>query len=211
MGSNRAEADVSDFAGTPLETGSVGTVASVAEDRLELATQAAALRRELADTRAQLASWDRTDGELDLAVGTPRGSSRGGSQDQLIDLSGATEKLRRRLIQSDHDLEEVQVERDEALAQLRREMFSNLLYTTIIGECGQRNTQRGVAKCSDQVRDTLRPRWGRFESCVRDYNAIPAYSQETSAQNVHNALRLSRGAVLMCDPGLPEGGDTQPR
>lgn len=201
----RGTAAATAYAGSPLLTVTGDDMAAASEERVQLTTEAAALRRELARTRAELGSWERPEGTLDLVVEPERGQAR--ADDQLVDLMGQTEQLRRRVVRGDRDLEEVQVERDEALAQLRREMFSNLLYTAIIGECGHRNTPKAVEECANSVRDGLRPHWARFESCVRDYNAVPAYSQAASAQNVSNALRLARGAVLMCDPRLPEGGE----
>ena len=127
-------------------------------------------------------------------------------EQKIIDLSEQQEALHRRLKAATRDVEEVQADRDEALSQLRHEMFTNLVYSAIIGECGHRSTTRGVESCSDHVWAALRPQWERFDSCVQHYNAIPAYTQAASAQQVAYAVRLDRGAVLMCDPHLPEGG-----
>jgi hypothetical protein len=193
------------YGGSALASGAPQDLAAAEEQRVQLATEAAALRRELARTRAELGGWARREGALDLVVepGTPRS---GAASADTLDLLEQTSRLRGRLTLADRDLEEVQVERDEALAQLRREMFNNLVYSAIIGECGHRLTPRAVDACSADVRARLSPHWSLFEACVRNTNAIPAYSQAGSAQNVNMVIRLERGAVLLCDPGLPEGG-----
>ena len=200
----RAPATPLAYGGSALAVGSSTDLASAEEQRVQLATEAAALRRELARTRAGLDDWERVEGTLDLAV-ERRGAATNTDRPDSIDLLDQTERLRRRLGLADRDLEEVQVERDEALAQLRREMFSNLVYSTIIGECGHRLTPRAVDACSADIRARLSPHWALFEACVRNTNAIPVYTQTERAQKVSGVLRLERGAVLMCDPGLPEG------
>lgn len=194
------------YGGSPLPAVSSDALAIAAEEHVQLTTQAAALRRELARARAELDAWERPEGTLDIPVEL-RGDDQDPARQEYLDLLGETDQLRRRLVSSDRDLEEVQLERDEALAQLRREMFSTLLYSTIIGECGHRSTPRAVEACADEVRTALHPHWARFEACVQAFNAVPAYSQSNSARDLTNAVRLDRGAVLMCDPGLPEGGE----
>ncbi|MCK6506036.1 hypothetical protein L6R53_22085 [Myxococcota bacterium] len=199
-----AQATVS-YGGSALGEGAWTDLAEAEEQRVQLATEAASLRRELARTRAELQGWERAEGSLDLVVES-RGATTGAPAPETLDLLEQTRQLRGRLSLADRDLDEVQVERDEALAQLRREMFNNLVYSAIIGECGHRLTPRAVDACSAEVRARLSPHWSLFESCVRNTNAIPAYSQAGSAQNVSRVIRLERGAVLLCDPGLPEGG-----
>lgn len=194
------------YAGADLPDASALELARAVEGNVSLATEAASLRRQLARTRAELDGWVRPEGSLDMRLADP---SRGSAVEQdpvMLGLAEEGDALRRRLARAGRDMDEVQLERDEALAQLRREMFSNLTYSAIIGECGQRTGRRAFDDCAIQVRAALNPRWRQFEACVLNYNAIPAYSQDASAQSVMNALRLDRGAVLMCDPGLPEGG-----
>jgi len=201
--------EVVSYGGDALPEPSAQDLAVASEEQLQLAVEAASLRRELARTRAEVASWERTEGTLDMSVAGPGrdpAARTGAASRELIDLQGEQDVLHRRLKAASRDLEEVQADRDEALAQLRREMFTNLVYSAIIGECGHRGTSHGVETCADHVWEQLRPRWDRFESCVQHYNAIPAYTQAASAQQVTNAVRLERGAVLMCDPRLPEGG-----
>ncbi len=192
------------YAGQQM-SGTGAELARAHEEWTQLMTETAALRRELAAASSTPATWTRPEGQLDLDVDSDR-SAGAVADGHLFQLMAEGEQLRGRLRRADRDLDEVQLERDEALEQLRREMFTNLLYTAIIGECGRRNSQRGFDTCADGVRSSLHPHWRRFESCVRDYNAIPSYATASSAQNFNNVVRLDRGAVLMCDPGLPEGG-----
>lgn len=196
---------VAGYAGVSLPLGSAEELAHAWEDQTQLATEAAALRRELAATRARLDAWDRREGNLDLDVqDAPETGSAAESQATV--LLARSDALRRRLQRADRDLDEVQLERDEALAELRREMFTNLVYSIIIGECGHRTGKRAFDACATDVRAALTPHWKRFEACVRDFNAVPAYTDLTRAADVNYAVRLDRGAVLMCDPSLPEGG-----
>lgn len=184
-------------------------LAAAEERQVELTTEAAALRRQLAHTRAELADWERTEGALDMALVDQRGSSAesdGTPSPELLDLMAQEERTRRRLAAVEQEHVSVQAEREEALAQLRREMFSNLQYSAIIGECGHRTGRRSFEDCSDKVRNALRPYWDRFEACVEEFNAIPAYTDSASAQDVAYSVQLDRGAVLMCDPALPETG-----
>ncbi len=193
------------YAGEPLaDVGSAA--ATAAEERTVLQAEAAALRRQLEAARGAGIDWERSEGGLDMSLAGDDGSAGSAAEAELVTLQEEGTLLRRRLQASDRDMEEVQLERDEALDQLRREMFTNLQYSAIIGECGRRTSQRGFDECADGVREALRPHWRRFESCVRNYNAIPAYVEPSQAKKVSNVIRLDRGAVLMCDPGLPEGG-----
>lgn len=202
------EARPASYAGEALDPTSLEELSRVREERTQLAIEAAALRRELARSRTTpQAGWDRAEGTLDDLGFVDAPAAASGSASEPVDLLFEEGQiLRRRLQAADRDMEEVQVERDEALAQLRREMFTSLLYSSIIGECGHRNGKRAFDACAEDVRTALYPHWQRFESCIRDYNAVPAYTQTATAQDVFYAVRLDRGAVLMCDPQVPEGG-----
>lgn len=176
----------------------------VAEQALVLQTETAALRRELDRLRGAPQGWQRPEGDISPLV-EAESASVGSSREPGLELDDTVDVLQRRLVGATRDLEDVQADRDEALAMLRREMFSNLVYSAMIGECGHRLTARAVAECSDLVRSALAPEWTRFDACVREVNAVPTYSQAEAARDVANALQLERGAILMCDPGLPEG------
>lgn len=204
----------SSYAGEPLPEADARSLAWAFERQTQLSTEAAALRRELARGRSGDGSSQaeedaaRQEGEL-LAPIALRGSSGEGASGGGVELDlGATEQLRRRLERSAADLDEVQAERDEALAMLRREMFNSLLYSAVLGECGHRVTARAVDLCADQVRTRLGSQWTRFDACLRETNAVPSYTTAASARGVDGAVMLERGVVLMCDPRLPEGGRT---
>ncbi len=191
------------YAGRPLLDDQGLAIAS--EQTTLLQTESASLRRELDRLREAPPQWQRGEGDIGLLIEPPSPPS-GESRDAGLELDDTVDVLRRRLVGASRDLEDVQADRDEALAMLRREMFNNLQFSAVIGECGHRLTSRSVNDCADRVRALLAPEWSRFDACVREVNAVPTYSQAEAARNVANALQLERGAILMCDPGLPEGG-----
>lgn len=191
------------YAGRTLHSDDGLAIAS--EQTTLLQTESASLRRELDRLREAPPSWQRGEADIGLLIESEPRSS-GEFRDAGVELDDTVDLLRRRLVGASRDLEDVQADRDEALAMLRREMFNNLQFSAVIGECGHRLTARSVNDCADRVRGLLAPEWSRFDACVREVNAVPTYSQAEAARNVANALQLERGAILMCDPGLPEGG-----